>query len=86
MASESKHLVSMPEPESAEPALPIRTPKSMANAYWFSSPDCTRRITPENQPTTRAEPFTIRPSITVWSPPRQNPLPRLRAPPANSHE
>ena len=62
------------------------TPISIATAYWLTRPDCARRTTPENQPTTRAEPLTISPSITVWSPPRQKPLPSALAPPANSQE
>ena len=28
------------------------------------NPDCSKRTTPANQPTSLAEPFTIRPSIT----------------------
>src|SRR5439155_22770670 len=62
----------------------IATPISIATAYWLTSPDCMSRTTPENQPTTRAEPFTISPSITVWSTPRQKPRPTSLSPPAKS--
>jgi len=48
------------------------------------NPDWIKRTTPANQPTSLAEPFTMRPSITVTSPKRQKPVPNFLAPPAKN--